>query len=190
MTQRSIKIAIISNHQIFSNALGFYLGDSSLVEAPKEEAEVLIVDVEDGFGELVGMAQPTIALGRHDDPLYAAHALMAGAKAYIHGGEATRTLVDTVRAVAEGAYQPSEAVTDLAKKGGPVGMITPRERQVLEGIAQGLTNSEIATQLGIGVKTIDTHRGHLVKKLRLRNNADITRFALRYGIVANDLRTT
>ena len=51
-------------------------------------------------------------------------------------------------------------------------------------LAGGMTNREIAQQLGISVKTIDTHRGHVLKKLRLRNNSDITRFAIRHGFVS------
>jgi len=65
----------------------------------------------------------------------------------------------------------------------PVMTLTTRERQVMSELVMGKKNSEIAEQLGISVKTIDTHRAHILKRLGLRNNADLTRFALRYGLV-------
>ena len=61
--------------------------------------------------------------------------------------------------------------------------LSPREAQVLDRLAGGTTNREIADELSISVKTVDTHRGHVLKKLRLRNNSDITRFAIRVGRV-------
>jgi two-component system, NarL family, invasion response regulator UvrY len=61
--------------------------------------------------------------------------------------------------------------------------LSKRELEVMCFLASGMTNREIAEQLGISVKTIDTHRGHLLKKLQLRNNSDITRFAIRHGLV-------
>jgi DNA-binding NarL/FixJ family response regulator len=70
----------------------------------------------------------------------------------------------------------------------PVALLSPRELETLRYLAIGLTNREIATRLGISVKTIDTHRGHVLKKLALRNNSDLTRFALEHGLV--DLDTT
>ena len=61
--------------------------------------------------------------------------------------------------------------------------LTPRETQTAELLALGATNTEIADDLGISIKTVDTHRGHLLKKLGLRNNAALARFALRSGLV-------
>lgn len=69
-----------------------------------------------------------------------------------------------------------------AKPETKVDLLSPREVEVLRGLSRGYTNREIAGALGISVKTIDTHRGHLLKKLALRNNADLTRFAIRHGL--------
>jgi len=66
----------------------------------------------------------------------------------------------------------------------PVMTLTTRERQVMSELVMGKKNNEIAEQLGVSVKTIDTHRGHILKRLGLRNNADLTRFAFRHGLVA------
>lgn len=64
-----------------------------------------------------------------------------------------------------------------------VGNLTAREQQVMEMLAHGRTNREIAEDLEVSIKTVDTHRGHVLKKLRLRNNAELTRFAVRNGLV-------
>jgi DNA-binding NarL/FixJ family response regulator len=61
--------------------------------------------------------------------------------------------------------------------------LSPREREVLIGLATGQTNRELAELLSISVKTVDTHRGHVLKKLGARNNSDMTRFAIRVGQV-------
>jgi len=63
-------------------------------------------------------------------------------------------------------------------------LLTARERQVMILLASGRTNKEIADELGISSKTVDTHRGHVIKKLAVRNNADITRYAIKHGYIA------
>lgn len=63
----------------------------------------------------------------------------------------------------------------------PASVLTSRERQTMEGLARGMTNREIAEHLEISIKTVDTHRGHVLKKLGLRNNSELTRFAVKHG---------
>ena len=70
-----------------------------------------------------------------------------------------------------------EALSDL---------LTPREGEILIALAQGFPNREIAEELEISVKTVDTHRGHVLKKLGLRNNSDLTRFAIKRGYIDVD----
>jgi DNA-binding NarL/FixJ family response regulator len=65
----------------------------------------------------------------------------------------------------------------------PAGALTAREQQVMEMLSRGLTNREIAEHLAISIKTVDTHRGHVLKKLGLRNNSELTRFAVKHGYV-------
>jgi len=72
--------------------------------------------------------------------------------------------------------QPTDDRAALAR-------LSPRETEVLRRLALGATNREIADEFGLSIKTVDTHRGHVLKKLRLRNNADLTRFAIRVGEV-------
>lgn len=74
---------------------------------------------------------------------------------------------------------------DAAEARPPVELnLTPREVQVMELLATGKRNREIADELEVSIKTIDTHRGHILKKLGLRNNAELARFAVRNGVVS------
>ena len=73
-------------------------------------------------------------------------------------------------------------VTTLKKEPSPVDLLSTRERQVLKHLAQGCTNHEIADVYQISVKTVDTYRLRLLKKLNLRNNADLTRFAIQHQV--------
>jgi two-component system response regulator NreC len=68
-----------------------------------------------------------------------------------------------------------------------LGTLTQREREVLEGIARGWTNKEIATQLGISHRTVETHRESLMRKLRIRTVAGLTRFALELGLIEGQM---
>ena len=75
------------------------------------------------------------------------------------------------------AEQPAMSVVD----DGPAKVLTNREWEVMALLAKGKTNREIAELLDVGSKTIDTHRGHVMKKLKLRNNSELTRFAIKHG---------
>ena len=68
----------------------------------------------------------------------------------------------------------------------PFDTLTTREREVADGLARGVTNREIAERLGISIKTVDTHRGHVLKKTRARNNAELARIAIKWGFAPLD----
>lgn len=109
--------------------------------------------------------------------------LAAGAAGYVGHEARAGELVNAIGRVHAGERI---APTDLGAPD-PVSVLSPRELETLRFLAVGLTNREIATRLGISVKTIDTHRGHVLKKLGLRNNSDLTRFALEHGLVDYDV---
>jgi two-component system invasion response regulator UvrY len=107
-----------------------------------------------------------------------ARLLAAGAAGYVSADASGRDLAQAIQRVHSGErVAPPERVGP-----DPVSVLSPRELETLRFLAAGLTNREIATRLGISVKTIDTHRGHVLKKLNLRNNADLTRFAIEHGL--------
>jgi len=84
-------------------------------------------------------------------------------------------------------HDPEEnAIPELIEDAKPWPDLTVREREVAELLVRGLKNAEIADALGISVKTVDTHRGHVLKKLGKRNNVELTRYAFRMGWTSTD----
>ncbi|HEU4610961.1 MAG TPA: response regulator transcription factor [Kofleriaceae bacterium] len=127
-----------------------------------------------------------IVLGAQTEPSYAARAISAGAHGYVSTYADPAQLLDAIRAVDRGERVVPPGVEPLlaAGDGHPASSLTKRELQVMEMLARGMTNREIADHLDISIKTIDTHRGHILKKLRLRNNSELTRFAVKHGYIS------
>jgi DNA-binding NarL/FixJ family response regulator len=115
----------------------------------------------------------------------------------LNGIEATRRIADlsprdllaAVRAVARGEGYLSPGVSDAVLNDyrrhvtDPIDLLTSREREVLQMIAEGKTNKDIATVLNLSVYTVDAHRGHIMEKLNLHSVTDLVRFAVRAGLV-------
>jgi two-component system, NarL family, invasion response regulator UvrY len=156
--------------------------------------DVLLLDItlpdRSGFDVLsdlksIDTAPLVVVLTWHTEPSYTARAIAAGAHGYVNKSVAPQDLLDAIRAVSRGeqVIPPGvEALIDNAEH--PAGALTAREQQVMEMLARGMTNREIAEHLQISIKTVDTHRGHVLKKLGLRNNSELTRFAVKHGYVA------
>jgi two-component system, NarL family, response regulator NreC len=130
-----------------------------------------------------------LALSMHKDSVYVREILRAGAKGYLLKDAVDRDLLAAVRAVArgEGYLSPavSEAVLSDYRKHvtDPVDLLTSREREVLQMIAEGKTNKEIATLLNLSVYTVDAHRGRIMEKLNLHTTGELVRFAMRKGLI-------
>ena len=135
-----------------------------------------------------------LILSMHDNPEYVLEAVRSGAHGYLLKDSAGVELRAAVRAVHEGesffsppiAARLSAAVRnelDREQRRGSLSGLTGREREVLAGIARGRTNKEIAAELGISHRTVETHRESLMRKLRIRTVAELTRFALETGLV-------
>lgn len=133
-----------------------------------------------------------LILTMFSDEQHAVRTLRAGASGFISKTAELDELLKAIKDVHAGQrYLPADIASEIAADTGPdksnnkkpAEILSKREFQVMCYLAGGLTNREIAEELGISVKTVDTHRGHVLKKLHLRNNADITRFAIRNGFV-------
>jgi DNA-binding NarL/FixJ family response regulator len=135
-----------------------------------------------------------LILSMYDDAEYVVESVRAGAFGYILKDTAAQELRQAVRAVHRGEayYSPpvarklSEAMRgDLERdqKRSAADLLTAREREVLAGIAQGRTNKEIGAELGISHRTVETHRESLMRKLRIRTVAGLTKFALETGLI-------
>lgn len=132
-----------------------------------------------------------LILSMHDQAEYVLESVRAGAHGYLLKDTAATELREAIRAVCQGEsyFSPPVATrltaavrNDQATQSG-LDQLTGREREVLLGIAQGRTNKEIASKLGISHRTVETHRESLMRKLQLRTVAELTRFALGAGLV-------
>ena len=129
-----------------------------------------------------------VVLTMQGEPAFARRALQAGALGYVLKEAADDELVAAVRAAArgEGYLNPQLAArvaTAPLEETGPPDDLTPRELEVLTLIALGHTNAEIAGQLYLGVRTVETHRAHIQQKLRRTSRAELVRYALDHGLV-------
>jgi DNA-binding NarL/FixJ family response regulator len=130
-----------------------------------------------------------LALSMHKDSVYVREILRAGARGYLLKDQIDSDLLAAVRAVARGEGYLSPAVSDAVLNdyrkhvSDPIDLLTSREREVLQMIAEGKTNKEIATVLSLSVYTVDAHRGRIMEKLNLHSVNELVRFAVRSGLV-------
>jgi two-component system response regulator NreC len=139
-----------------------------------------------------------VVLSMHADESYALEALRGGASAYVLKATSTTSLVEAVRAALSGRRYLSPPLTELAIEAllhparGPVQpfdryeLLTARERDVLFLAVQGGNNAAIADRLGIGARTVETHRANLMRKLGLRAHVDLVRYAIQRGLIDPD----
>lgn len=175
-------------------------GLEAIREVEKTPPDVAVVDISmpglDGlevisrlharFAEL-----PILVLTMHEEGQYVVRAIEAGAMGYLTKQSAPEQLVKAIRKVLKGhRFLTDEAAELLAlriargmHKQTPLDSLSMRELQVLRRLAMGNTNREIAAAYGISIKTVDTYRSRLLRKLNLRNNAELSRFAIQNQLV-------
>ena len=135
-----------------------------------------------------------IILSVHGDESYIMRALAAGARAYLLKSATDEDLIPAVRAVASGKPYFSPAVTavlvedymrQMQQRGltDSYHLLTDREKEVLQLLAEGRSNKEVATLLDLGLSTVETHRSNLMQKLNLHNTAEIVLYAVRKGLI-------
>ena len=165
--------------------------------------DILILDI--GMPKLNGLdlaarvhkldpAPRVVILSMHADESYILRALAAGARAYLLKDATDEDLLPAIRAVNAGKPFFSPAVTavlvqdymrSLQTRGlsDSYALLTDREKEVLQLLAEGRSNKEVATLLNVAVSTVETHRGSLMQKLNLHNTAEIVLYAVRKGII-------
>jgi two-component system response regulator NreC len=134
-----------------------------------------------------------LILSMHDDEGYIRQALTAGALGYILKDAVARELIDAIRAINKGEAVLSSAITRLVIEDylrfGEIrptdedDCLTPREREVLQLIAEGYTNKQIATMLNISIKTVQVHRTNMMKKLDLHDRGELIKYAIQKKII-------
>jgi DNA-binding NarL/FixJ family response regulator len=131
----------------------------------------------------------TILLTQHDEGQYIREALEAGVKGYVLKNQVASDLLLAIREVSRGQVYLSPGVSSAvmeayrSKSDKPNNPLTLRERQVLQLIAEGKSTKDIASLLGISVKTAESHRTRLMQKLDIHETASLVRYAVRHGIV-------
>lgn len=133
-----------------------------------------------------------IILSMHLEHQYALRALQAGAKGYLLKGARAPELELAISSVARGDTYLSPAVSSLivekvvsgSTEPSPLEQLTPRQREILRLIAEGMTSKEIALKLGVSVKTVKTHRSDMMSQLGIHDIAGLVRFAVQVGLVS------
>jgi DNA-binding NarL/FixJ family response regulator len=133
-----------------------------------------------------------LALSLHESEHFAREALAAGARGYVFKSDAAKEVVDAVRAITKREQYLTQRLAESAERLGlkpkPANAadgntLTRREREVLQLIAEGHSNKSVGKMLDISVKTAETHRARIMRKLGLKSVADLVRYAIREGII-------
>ena len=179
-------------------------GQEAMFQARDLEPDVILMDVvmpdQSGLDVLPMLVRehPTVKvllLSMQDDPRYVREAFAAGASGYVLKEAADMEVVAAVREVARGGrYVNPELGARLvtadaeAARRAEEDPLSNREREVLCLLALGHTNQEIATQLYISTRTVETHRGHIMHKLLFRSRGELVRYAIAQGLLDDEQR--
>lgn len=140
-----------------------------------------------------GLKTKIIFLSMHANATYAVRALQSGALAYVLKDSDFNEILQAIENVMEGRRYLSAAIADEVfemllhaepGKERSLEMLSPREREVMQLIAEGNTNAVIAEKLTLSVRTVESHRLNLMKKLRIGSHADLVKFAISQGLIA------
>lgn len=166
--------------------------------------DVVVMDVTmpdlngvDATRKIISEASGTkvLALSMHHDRQHVAGMLEAGATGYLMKGCKFEELAVAIRSVARKNVYLSPAIADMVLQGYPAKtrkkfpdpVLSSREREVLQLLAEGNSVKETAYRLGVSAKTVETHRRHIMEKLQISNDSDIVKYALREGLITLDL---
>jgi DNA-binding NarL/FixJ family response regulator len=213
VAEGAIRVFIADDHAIVREGLKQIVADTPDMQVAGEacdgleavervlagEFDVVVLDIsmpgQSGLSALaeIKKARPqqhVLVLSIHPEVQYAISALKAGADGYLTKESAPVELLGAIRRVAQGGQHVGPAVEERLSRrpsiraAGPAhDRLSPREYEVMCLIAQGLSIREIGERLGRSIKTIHTHRYRILEKLGLRSNSDLTRYALKLGLV-------
>jgi len=208
-----IRVLIVDDHAVVRSGLRLLLaqepdlepvgeagtGREAVFEARTLKPDVILLDLvmpdQGGLDVLPALRHEhpeakVLVLSMQDDPRYVREAFAAGASGYVLKEAADAEVVAAVREVAGGGRYvnpelgarliAAEAETERLAEENP---LSEREQEVLRLLALGHTNQEIAKQLYISVRTAETHRAHIMQKLRLQSRAELVRYALDHGLL-------
>jgi DNA-binding NarL/FixJ family response regulator len=206
-----IQVLLADDHQIVRDGMKVFLeregfrvyaqaqnGQEAISLALKLQPEVVVLDITmpvlnglDAAREILRQAPATkaILLTMHDDFKYVLEGLRLGVKGFVTKTHAAEDLLQAIRQAMRGityvSPELSQAVFQAIQNKSDVGQdpLTPRERQILQLVAEGKTTKESAELLHISIKTAETHRSHIMEKLDIHETAGLVRYAIRRGLV-------
>ena len=178
-------------------------GAEAINQVAKLDPDIVLMDLNmPGMGgvqvtETLSQQSPRtkiLILSMYSNREYVMPVIKAGARGYVLKDAPTEELVRAIEAVHSGATYFSPSVARIAlnqyvsesDRNDPLSRLSEREREVLTHIAGGLSNKEIAVKLGIGVRTIETHRERIMRKLDIHTVAGLTKFAIAHGLITLD----
>ena len=208
-----IKVLIADDHGIVRSGLALLIdrqrdmavigeaedGLEAVARTHSERPDVALLDVS--MPKLTGLHAArqirahhedtaVLMLSMHEDEGYFFEALEAGASGYVSKRAADSDLVEAIRTVADGrTFLSSRTQAALMRqwleegRSQPRDELTPRELEVLKLIAEAYTNRQIADALSLSEKTVESHRGHVLAKLGMRDRVELVRYAIRRGLV-------
>ena len=179
-------------------------GREAIQLVDKQDPDIAVIDLsmpELNGVEAIQQMMPrhphlrVVVLSIHETKPYVYRALKAGAKGYLVKETAGLEVVDAVRAVQRGERYLSQSISDLLTTESfqkleslidvsPLEALSPREREVLQLVAEGKTSQEIAERLSIYPKTVDTYRSRLMRKIGVEDMAGLVKFAIQHGVIS------
>ncbi len=176
-------------------------GEEAVEIAAREDADVVLMDLSmpdlsgiDATRQIseMGKGARVLVLSMHESPSYVEEVLRAGASGYLLKDSASEELIQAIDSIRTGDSYLSPAITQQVvdalahptdRPSSAVSILSARERQVLTLIAEGSSSKEIAKELGVSLKTIESHRANLMDKLDIHKVSGLVRFAIRVGLV-------
>ena len=209
--QTMLRVLLADDHQIVLQGLKSVLQDGGFnvvaeavdgrdaVHLARElHPDVAVLDIAmpmmNGIDAAVEIAKTSpsikvVLLTMHSEDRYILEALRAGVRGYVLKSRAASEVIQAIRDVCEGSIFLSPTISRaivevyLHSSGSGFENLTPREVQVLRLVAEGKTTKEVAAVLGVNVKTADTHRTNLMRKLNLHSSTELVHYAIRRGLV-------
>lgn len=206
------KIVIADDHQLFRNGIKALLASKAHLQVVgeagdvntlnqwlgKNEADILLLDISLPDGNGLKMLEELkenyaglkiIMLTMHDEAQYVVQSIRKGADGYLLKDSDENELLAAIKAVSNGKKYFKDKVSELiledivtdAKPKKQI--ISDREKEIVQLVAKGLTTKEIADQLFVSIRTVETHRGKIMKKLKVSNSAEMISTALRHKLI-------
>ena len=195
---------LLENHPEFTVVAEAADGRETIAQAEAHEPNVVVLDL--AMPNLNGIEaarqistrfprMAVVVLSMHTDESYVLRALKAGARAYILKDSAESDLVAAIKAVTDGKAYFSPAISRLLVEDytrqvrqrdleDTYDLLTPREREILQLLAEGKSNKDVANLLNLSLYTVETHRGNILSKLNLHSVPELILYAVRKGVIA------